>query len=262
MPTGWESPCLKSRQGKKQKKVRGKIDLWNPLRDKRPFFPPLLQEKFITYLLKGTQRVTPQFALANRDVISHIINCSTGILLLSDTKCDLDVNPNPKVSSLMQQFTRKYESCYNNDVTGFPPQSLFEDIFKIFDTVTWLLGSQSIESFIIKHSMGTIYQSRWGSHKALFYFSFNWKSAESNPVWIYSVLYSHTVPSLSHAVLGSQGDGEYIILPSGSAMASQIKGHRRITSQVCVLHHYTLFRHSSEHVFLLDGDILNQSPPV
>lgn len=76
------------------------------------------------------------------------------------------------------------------------------------------------------------------------------------------MLYSHTVPSLSNAVLGSQRDGEYIKLPSDSAMASQIKGNRRITSQVCVLHHFTLLRHSSEHVFLLDGDIHNQPPPV
>lgn len=45
-------------------------------------------------------------------------------------------------------------------LNGFRPQSLFEDVFKIFHTVAWLLGSQSTESFIIKHSMGTIYQSR------------------------------------------------------------------------------------------------------
>lgn len=106
---------------KYKRKFGGKLISETLCGTKDCFFPPLLQEKFITYLLKGTQRVTPQFALANRDVISHIINCSTGILLLSDTKCDLNVNPNPKVSSLVQQFTRKYESCYNNDVTGFPP---------------------------------------------------------------------------------------------------------------------------------------------
>lgn len=238
----------KADREKNKIKLGGKLISETLCGTKDRFSPPLLQEKFITYLLKGTQRVTPQFALANRDVISHIISCSTGILLLSDTKCDLDVNPNPKVSSLVQQLTCKYWSRYNNDVTGlgFHPQSLFEDIFKIFDTVAWLLGSQSTESFIIKHSMGTLYQSRWGSHKALFYFSFHWKSAESNLVGICSVLYSHTVPSLSNAVFGSQRDGEYIKLPSDSAMASQIKGHRRITSQVCVLHHFTLI-HADIH---------------
>lgn len=57
-----------------------------------------MQKKFIVHLLMATQRLTPGFALTNSDVISHIINCSTGILLLSETKCNLDVNPNPKVS--------------------------------------------------------------------------------------------------------------------------------------------------------------------
>lgn len=45
-------------------------------------------------------------------------------------------------------------------LTGLHPQSLFEDVYEIFHTVAWLLGSQSTESFIIKHSMGTIYQRR------------------------------------------------------------------------------------------------------
>lgn len=62
----------------------------------------LLQEKFIKYLLKGTQRLTAVFALRNSDVISHIINCSTAILLLSETKCDIDTNPNPTVRWLVQ----------------------------------------------------------------------------------------------------------------------------------------------------------------
>lgn len=48
--------------------------------------------------------------------------------------------------------------------TGFHPQSLFEDVFKILDTLSWLLGSKSTESFVFKHPMGTIYQSRWGAH--------------------------------------------------------------------------------------------------
>lgn len=103
-------------------KVRGKIDFCNSsVQDKRGFFFPHLQEKFIMYLLNGTQRLTAEFALTNIDIISHLINCSAGILLLSYTKCDLDVNPNPVVSFLVQQFTLKYLSrCYNNDVEWFP----------------------------------------------------------------------------------------------------------------------------------------------
>lgn len=59
----------------------------------------LLQKKFINYLLKGTKKLSPQFAMANNETISHIINCSTGIFLLSLKKCDLEINPNPPVGS-------------------------------------------------------------------------------------------------------------------------------------------------------------------
>lgn len=108
--------------------------------------------------MAGTQRLTAEFALGNSDVISHIINCSTAILLLSETKCDINTNPNPTVRWLVQL---NYSSpCFTNDVACFPPQSLFEDVFEIFHTITLLLGSNSVESFIIKHSMGTMYQSR------------------------------------------------------------------------------------------------------
>lgn len=59
----------------------------------------LSQDKFIGYLLKGTKKLTSAFALQNNHTISHIINCSTGILLLSMKKCDIQDNPNPTVSS-------------------------------------------------------------------------------------------------------------------------------------------------------------------
>lgn len=229
---------------REKKKVWGKIDLWSSsLQVKRLCFFPLLQKKFILNLLGATQRLTPGFAVTNSDVISHIINCSTGILLLSGTKCDLDVHSNPKVSLLVQQFTPKmYLVVTITMLTGLHPQNLFEDVYEIFHTVAWLLGSQSTESFIIKHSMGTIYQSRWGAHKRFFNHPFNWKSVLSDWVWICSVLYSHTLSDISNAVLGSPEDGEYIKLPSYSAMMSQIGGHHRITAQVCgvfFLHHFT-----------------------
>lgn len=53
------------------------------------------QEKFISDLLQAAKNLTP--ALANNETISHIINLSSAILLLSNNKCDLEVNPNPKV---------------------------------------------------------------------------------------------------------------------------------------------------------------------
>lgn len=65
-----------------------------------------LQDKFIEYLLKGTQRLTPAFALANNETISHIINLSSAILLLSNNKCDLETNPNSKVSSKQQNDSK------------------------------------------------------------------------------------------------------------------------------------------------------------
>lgn len=39
---------------------------------------------------------------------------------------------------------------------------------------------------------------------------------------------------LHNVVLGSQQDGEYIKLPSFSALKSQIRGPNRITAQVCL----------------------------
>lgn len=59
----------------------------------------LSQDNFIQYLLKGTKKLTPVFALQNKDTINHIINCTNAILLLSTKKCDIEINPNPTVSS-------------------------------------------------------------------------------------------------------------------------------------------------------------------
>ncbi|XP_076592826.1 polycystin-1-like protein 3 [Chaetodon auriga] len=134
------------------------------------------RDKFIRYLLEGTKKLTPEFAFQNNVTINRIINCSTGILLLSMTKCDIDINPNPK--------------------------SLFEDVFEIFRTVSLLLGLATTETIIIKHPTGTVYQS------------------------------SHSPADLSNAVLGSEKDGEFIKLPSYSALESQLGKHNRIISQM------------------------------
>lgn len=60
----------------------------------------LSQDKFIQFLLEATKKLTEKFVLQNNDTVGHIINCSSGILLLSMKKCDIQTNPNPKVSSI------------------------------------------------------------------------------------------------------------------------------------------------------------------
>nr|XP_033488033.1 polycystic kidney disease protein 1-like 2 [Epinephelus lanceolatus] len=134
------------------------------------------RDKFIQYLLAGTKNLSAQYALNNNDTISHIINCSTGILLLSMNKCDIETNPNPT--------------------------SLFEEVFEIFRTVSMLVGSATSQRIVIRHPTGTIYQS------------------------------SHTPADLSNAVLGSEQDGEFIILPSLAALQSQLGGRSPIIAQM------------------------------
>ncbi|XP_074481384.1 polycystin-1-like protein 2 [Sebastes fasciatus] len=136
----------------------------------------LLQDKFIQYLLAGTKKLTKEFALENNNTISHIINCSTGILLLSVNKCDIKTNPNPT--------------------------SLFEEVFEIYRTISVLIGLATTERIIIRHPTGTIYQS------------------------------THTPTSLSNAVLGSEQDGEYVVLPSFAALESQLGGYSKIIAQM------------------------------
>lgn len=130
----------------------------------------LSQNKFIEYLLKGTKKLTPAFALQNNDTISHIINCSTGILLLSVKKCDIQDNPNPTVSSKecvsVTALSNHTHFVIIMAVTArwcwifFPLQSLFENVFEIFRTISVLVGSATEEKMIIRHPTGTIYQSR------------------------------------------------------------------------------------------------------
>ncbi|XP_038557671.1 polycystic kidney disease protein 1-like 2 isoform X2 [Micropterus salmoides] len=92
------------------------------------------RDNFIRYLLEGTKALTPQFAIQNSDIISHIISCSTAINILSVRKCDIQTNPNPT--------------------------DLFEDIFEIFRTISLLLGrANGTQQFIIRYPSGTIYQN-------------------------------------------------------------------------------------------------------
>uniref|UniRef100_UPI003AAB5C42 polycystin-1-like protein 2 n=1 Tax=Centroberyx gerrardi TaxID=166262 RepID=UPI003AAB5C42 len=91
------------------------------------------RDNFIQYLLEGTNNLTPDYVLQNNETVSHIINCSSAILLLSMKKCDVLSNPNPT--------------------------SLFEQIFEIYRSISVLLGSTTNMRIVIKHPSGTIYQS-------------------------------------------------------------------------------------------------------
>ncbi|KAM7014913.1 polycystin-1-like protein 2 [Tautogolabrus adspersus] len=93
------------------------------------------RENFVKTLLEATQSLTPEFALNNNETISHIINCSTAILLLSIKKCDVELNPNPT--------------------------ALFEEIFEIIRTITLLLGKKSVQPLVIRHPTGTLYQNSY-----------------------------------------------------------------------------------------------------
>lgn len=79
--------------------------------------PP--QKKFIEYLLEGTVKVTPDFARDNKDVMTHIINCSTAILALSLKKCDIKTNPNPTVSSKASEHRTPCCCCRSHTLLYF-----------------------------------------------------------------------------------------------------------------------------------------------
>ncbi|XP_032363993.1 polycystic kidney disease protein 1-like 2 [Etheostoma spectabile] len=133
------------------------------------------RDKFIKYLLNAVKILPEEFVLQN-DTISHIINCSTGILLLSMNKCDIQTNPNPT--------------------------SLFEEVFEIFRTVSMLVGVATKQSIVIRHPIGTIYQS------------------------------TYTPADLGNAVLGSKEDGVFIELPSFAALQPQLGTKGTIIAQM------------------------------
>ncbi|XP_035484837.2 polycystic kidney disease protein 1-like 2 [Scophthalmus maximus] len=143
------------------------------------------RDKFIQYLLAGTK----ESSLLNNDTISHIINCSTGILLLSMKKCDIQTNPNPP--------------------------ALFEQVFEIFRIIASRTGSVTSQTFVIKHRKGTIYQR-------------SYKSAD-----------------LGNAVLGSEKDGEFVKLPSYSALRAQLKGQSTIYTQMSM---FSMNPHPSDDI--------------
>ncbi|KAG7235194.1 hypothetical protein INR49_003105, partial [Caranx melampygus] len=86
-------------------------------------------------------------------------------------------------------------------LTNPNPTSLFERIFEIFSTVSVLLSSGD-EDMVIKHQSGSIYQT------------------------------TRKPDELGNAVLGSEADGEFIRLPSFSALMGQFGDAASITSQM------------------------------
>ncbi|XP_061598114.1 polycystin-1-like protein 2 isoform X2 [Cololabis saira] len=131
------------------------------------------RKDFLRHLLEGTKQLTPEFALENEEIVQSIVNCSTGILRLSQTKCDIETNPNPK--------------------------TLFEDTFEIIRAVYLLVGT---ENSVTKYDTSTVYQ----------------RVQEPS--------------ALGSTVLGSEEDGEYIKLPSYSAMASYLQQYDKVVAQM------------------------------
>ncbi|KAM6943581.1 uncharacterized protein pkd1l3 [Xenentodon cancila] len=131
------------------------------------------RKDFIRHLLEGTKQLTHEFALENEEIVKSIVNCSTGILRLSRTKCDIKTNPNPK--------------------------TLFEDVFEIIRAIYLLVGTKDS---VTKYDTSTVYQS------------------------------IHKATALGSAVLGSEEDGEYIKLPSYSAMKSYLQKYDKVIAQI------------------------------
>ncbi|CAL8247016.1 unnamed protein product [Lota lota] len=93
---------------------------------------PLRTSTFITRLAAAVKTMTPEYATSHNVTISHILNCCKAIRRLSEKKCDIDTNPNPK--------------------------NMFDQIFEIYSTISILLVSD--EPLTVYHDSGTIYQIR------------------------------------------------------------------------------------------------------
>ncbi|KAM8893905.1 polycystin-1-like protein 2 isoform 2-T2 [Spinachia spinachia] len=98
-------------------------------------------EKFIDDMLEGTKYLISKLLIStlmedyNKDIIiSHIKNCTTGILFLSRENCHTDIDPNPT--------------------------TLFEKASDIFDAISLLIDGGDQDNLIIRYPTGTLYQSR------------------------------------------------------------------------------------------------------
>lgn len=152
------------------------------------------------------------------------MNGSTAILLLSETKCDIDTNPNPKVRWLV--LPNCSSPCFANGVTWFPsPVPVWGRLWDLPHNhaaarlnLRRVLHHQALDGH---HVSEQVRSAQLHAERFCEWVSLN--------VCLWS---SHMPADLNNVVLGSQQDGEYIKLPSFSALKSQIRGQNRITAQV------------------------------
>lgn len=205
-----------------------------------------LQDKFIEYLLKGTQKLTPAFALANNETISHIINLSSAILLLSNNKCDQETNPNSKVSSKQQSDSKGLPAVFflcGCDVVFYPCVAVsfwrrVQDLSRDRTAVGYTSHREVHLQTSNRHNLPEQVsippvanpQNAFGSYQPVWDASMQLRTEQ-----LY--FFSHKAADLNHAVLGSEEEGGYIKLPSFLAMQSQLGGNDNIITQVCLCCH-------------------------
>ncbi|KAI3377578.1 hypothetical protein L3Q82_008747, partial [Scortum barcoo] len=128
------------------------------------------------------------------------------LYLLSATKqlsADYALKNNNTISHIINCSSAiLFLSMIKCDIKNNPnPKSLFENVFEIFREISVLVGLKIKGEMILKHPTGTIYES------------------------------SHTPADLSNAVLGSEEDGDFIKLPSLSALQPQLGDNNTIIAQ-------------------------------
>ncbi|XP_034017782.1 polycystic kidney disease protein 1-like 3 [Thalassophryne amazonica] len=94
------------------------------------------RDKFVQNMLGATKML--KSSEASKNIINHIINCTTAVLLLAMTKCDILSNPNP--------------------------ESFHRNILEIFQYVD-VLNAQVPENYVIKFPTGTLYLSSYTPEK-------------------------------------------------------------------------------------------------
>ncbi|XP_041841661.1 polycystic kidney disease protein 1-like 2 isoform X2 [Melanotaenia boesemani] len=89
------------------------------------------RDNFVQSLLTGTKLLTR--SSVNLNIVNTILNLSTGIMIFSMKKCDIDTNPNP-----------------NN---------FFENVFQIIQTISLLTSPPLNQDTVTRYSTGVVYQS-------------------------------------------------------------------------------------------------------
>lgn len=147
---------------------------------------------------------------------------------------------------------------------------MFESVFEIFRVVSLLLGQFSKETIVIKHPTGTIYQARLVVVILCNFFNNHINYTVYSNFYYRSPL-SFETADLNNAVLGSEQEGEFIRLPSFSALNPQLAQYKTVITQVCVHYHLVyaclcLCCHPqyflTELFSFLDDHILRESPSI